>query len=250
MIDTHCHLLPGLDDGPPDPAAARALAVQLVRQGISQVVCTPHVSRRYPVERAQATTAVQQLRVDFDRAGISLGLHLAAEVTPERVLQAGAAPLQFRAISGRFLLVEVVQSTQLATLALVQTTLALSQLTPVFGHPERCRAVQRRPDALRALRDDGALVQVVAPSLLGRWGPEASATAWQLIDQGLVDLLASDAHGALRRRPHLREAADLVAERFGDDTRTALTERTPRRLLEDDPLQDNPDLAPPDRSPR
>lgn len=242
MIDTHCHLLPGLDDGPPDLPAARELAVQLVRQGIVEVVCTPHLSRRYPIERAQARAAMQKLGADLDRAGVSLRLHLAAEVTPERVTQDGAARLQFRAIAGRFLLVEIVQATPLATLRLVQTTLARYRLTAVFGHPERCRAVQRRPEALRALRDDGALVQVVAPSLLGRWGPEASATAWELIDQGLVDLLASDAHGFLRRRPHLREAAVLVAERFGDDVRTALTERTPRRLLDHD--QQNEELEP------
>ena len=237
MIDTHCHLLPGLDDGPPTVAASRELALQLVRQGITQVVCTPHLSRRYPVEGAQARAAMQELSADLHSAGISLGLHLAAEVTPERIMQDGAARLQFRAIAGRYLLVEIVQPTPLATLRLVQTTLARSQLTTIFGHPERCRAVQRQPEALRELRDNGALVQVVAPSLLGRWGPEASATAWELIDQGLVDLLASDAHGFLRRRPHLRAAADLVAERFGDDIRAALTERTPRRLLEHDHVQ-------------
>lgn len=238
MIDTHCHLLPGLDDGPPTLAAARELAVQLARQGISEVVCTPHLSRRYPVERAQAAAAMKNLNADLNRAGIFLRLHLAAEVTPERVIQAGTARLHFRAIAGRFLLVEIVQSTPLATLELVQTTLARYRLTPVFGHPERCRAVQRQPEALRALRDDGALVQVVAPSLLGRWGPETSATAWELIDHGLVDLLASDAHGFLRRRPHLRAAADLVAERFGDDARAALTETTPRRLLDHDELHE------------
>jgi protein-tyrosine phosphatase len=231
MIDTHCHLLPGLDDGPPDLPAARELAVQLVRQGISEVVCTPHLSRRYPTERAQARTALQTLSTDLQGAGIALRLHLAAEVTPERVLQEGAR-LQFRAIADRFLLVEIVQPTPLATLGLMQSTLARHGLTAIFGHPERCRAVQRHPEALAALRDEGALVQVVAPSLLGRWGPDASATAWELIDQGLVDLLGSDAHGYLRRRPHLRKAADLVAERFGADARASLTETTPRRLLD------------------
>lgn len=242
MIDTHCHLLPGLDDGPSDLAGSRELALQLARQGISEVVCTPHLSRRYPVERAQATTALQALTADLDQEGIVLRLHLAAEVTPERVMQDGVARLQFRAIAGRFLLVEVIQPTPIATLELVQATLARYRLTPVFGHPERCRAVQRQPEALRALRDGGALVQIVAPSLLGRWGQEASTTAWKLIDQGLVDLLASDAHGFLRRRPHLREAADLVARRFGDDARAALTERTPRRLLDHD--QPNEEVEP------
>jgi protein-tyrosine phosphatase len=174
---------------------------------------------------------LQTLSTDLQGAGIALRLHLAAEVTPERVLQEGAR-LQFRAIADRFLLVEIVQPTPLATLGLMQSTLARHGLTAIFGHPERCRAVQRHPEALAALRDEGALVQVVAPSLLGRWGPDASATAWELIDRGLVDLLGSDAHGYLRRRPHLRKAADLVAERFGADARASLTEATPRRLLD------------------
>lgn len=234
MIDTHCHLLPGLDDGPPDLAESRELAVQLIRQGISEVVCTPHLSRHYPVDLAQATAAFTEVTADFEQQGISLRLHLAAEVTPERVMLEGPAKLQLRAISGRFLLVEIIQPTPLATLELVQTTLAGYRLRTIFGHPERCRAVQRRPEVLRELRDGGALVQVVAPSLLGRWGPEAGTAAWELIDQGLVDLLASDAHGYLRRRPHLRAAADLVAERFGDDARAALTERAPGRLLDPD----------------
>ena len=232
MIDTHCHLLPALDDGPADVAGARELASQLARQGVAEVVCTPHLSRRYPVEHTQATAALKKLRADIEREGIPLRLHLAAELTPEWVVQETPDRLRSRAIAGRFLLVEIVRPTPLATLGLVQTTLAQHRLRTVFGHPERCSAVQRQPEALRALRDDGALVQIVAPSLLGRWGPEASTTAWQLIDQGLADLIGSDAHGVLRRRPHLRAAAELVAERFGEDARRALTERAPRRLLD------------------
>jgi protein-tyrosine phosphatase len=234
MIDTHCHLLPGLDDGPSDLAEARELAFQLVRQGVSEVVCTPHLSRRYPVEERQAKAALELLSGALEEEGTPLRLHLAAEVTPERVIHETPPGLELRAIAGRFLLVEIGQPTPLATLELMQRTLAGYGLRTVFGHPERCRAVQRQPDALRALRDDGALVQIVAPSLLGRWGPEAGATAWELLERGLVDLLASDAHGLVRRRPHLRAAAELVADRFGEDARTALTVGTPKRLLEPD----------------
>ena len=60
---------------------------------------------------------------------------------------------------------------------------------------------------------------MVAPSLIGRWGRETSGAAFELIDAGLVDLLGSDAHGAERRRPHLFEAAELVARRWGDEVR-------------------------------
>ena len=234
MIDTHCHLLPGLDDGPPDSASSLELAGALVAQGVTQVVCTPHFSRRYPVEHRSAAEALERLRHDLERAEVPLELHLGAEATPQRAVEEIGAQLQLRAIAGRFLLVEIAQPTPLSALRLVQTTLAGYGLTTVLGHPERARTVQRNPEMLRTLRDGGALVQVVAPSLLGRWGPETAATAWELIDRGLVDLLASDAHGHRRRRPHLREAADRVAQRYGDDARVELTERAPRELLEHD----------------
>ncbi len=232
MIDTHCHLLPGLDDGPPDTAAAIALAAALAGQGVTQVICTPHFSRRYPVGRAAAAAALEALRPDLERAGIGLELHLGAEATPERVLEEPDDELRGRAIAGRFLLVEIVASTALTTLGLVRRRLAELDLTAVFGHPERCRAVQRQPEALRGLRDEGALVQVVAPSLIGRWGPETGGAALELIDAGLVDLLGSDAHGAERRRPHLLAAAELVGRRWGDEVRATMTERMPARLLE------------------
>jgi protein-tyrosine phosphatase len=232
VIDTHCHLLPGLDDGPPDTPAAIALAAALADQGVTQVVCTPHFSRRYPVDRAAARAALERLRPQLERERIPLELHLGAEATPERVLEEPDEELQARSIAGRFLLVEVVGSTALATLELVQHRLAPLDLVAVFGHPERCRTVQRRPEALRALRDEGALVQVVAPSLIGRWGLETSGAALELIDAGLVDLLASDAHGAERRRPHLLAAAEMVARRWGDEVRATMTERMPAHLLE------------------
>ena len=232
MIDTHCHLLPGLDDGPSETAGSIALAAALAAQGVTKVVCTPHFSRRYPVDRAVAAAALHQLRPALEREGIRLELHLGAEATPERVLQEPDHELRGRSIAGRFLLVEIVGSTALTTLELVRRRLAQLDLIAVFGHPERCRAVQRKPEALRALRDEGALVQIVAPSVIGRWGRETSGAALELIDAGLVDLLGSDAHGAERRRPHLFAAAELVARRWGDEARVTMTERMPARLLE------------------
>jgi protein-tyrosine phosphatase len=94
--------------------------------------------------------------------------------------------------------------------------------------------VQRHLGVLDPFRADGALLQVVAPSLLGRWGPEVEAAAWHLVDTGRADLLGSDAHSTRRRRPHLSEVRDLIAERLGDGVLSELTERRPRLLFDSD----------------
>jgi protein-tyrosine phosphatase len=119
-----------------------------------------------------------------------------------------------------------------ASLAAIFERLREAGLGTVFAHPERCRAVQRRPGILDSFRSDGALLQVVAPSLVGRWGPGTEAAAWRLVAPGRAALLASDAHGASRRRPHLAAACELIAERLGDAVVEELTEVKPRLVLD------------------
>ena len=105
-------------------------------------------------------------------------------------------------------------------------------MSTVLAHPERCGAVQSDPHLLDHLRDEGAYVQVVAPSLTGRRATREGDAAWELLDRGRVDLIASDAHGSRRRPCQLDAAEVLVTERFGPAALRGLTSDAPRRLLE------------------
>ena len=230
MIDTHCHLLPGLDDGPSSDEGAAALAARLVESGVSLVLCTPHYSSRYPTDQGEAMSRESAFLRRLERDGVDLELTLAAEVSPERAVAAVDEELITRSIGGNFLLVELLPDTAAVTLATICERLAALDLLPIFAHPERCRALARSFDPLDEARRQGALVQVVARSLLGRWGAEIRTVAWRLVDTGRADLLASDAHhrgqgGALLR------AAELVAERLGDAVRSELTVRRPGLVL-------------------
>jgi protein-tyrosine phosphatase len=104
-------------------------------------------------------------------------------------------------------------------------------LLPIFAHPERCRAVQRHPVLLEEARARGALVQIVAPSLIRRWGRGVASAAWGLLGAGWVDLLGSDAHGIRRRGVHLAEAVELIGKRFGPEVSRDLVRRNPARVL-------------------
>lgn len=232
MIDTHCHLLPALDDGPRTREEAVELARRLADQGVAVVVCTPHFSRRYPTSHELARERFEATTADLRAAGVELELVLAAEIGPAHTVSSPLGDLAERSIGRRYLLVEVQPDTPGAFFASAAGRLAEGGLQPIFAHPERCRAVARHGNALDAARAQGALVQVVAPSLIGRGGAEIAATAWRLVERGQVDLLASDAHGVRRRRVRLRDACALVDRRVGEEVRRRLTERNPVLVLE------------------
>jgi protein-tyrosine phosphatase len=229
VIDTHCHLLPGLDDGPRTPEESLDLAESLVRDGIDRVLCTPHYSAQFPTSHAEAADRLRELTPALERAG--LATVLAAEVSPGHAVSAPLEELRARAIGGRYLLVEVLRDTPAAFFGSVFARLEEISLVPVFGHPERCRALQRSGRLADRILRDGGLLQVVAPSLIGRFGEEASAAAWRLVDTGRAALVASDAHGTRRRSCHLGDAAGLVASRLGATAADELTLHGPARLL-------------------
>lgn len=232
MIDTHCHLLPRLDDGPASDAEAVDLARRLVADGTRRVLCTPHFSNLFPTAHADAVERLRGLVPLLEATGVRLELSLAAEIGPGFAASAPIEELMERTIDGRFALVEVLSDTAPTALAAIRERFAQEGVRLILGHPERCRALHRHPGILDRLREEGALLQVVAPSLLGRWGRRVEAAAWRLVDTGRADLLGSDAHGMKRRRPHLRETCDLIERRLGSGVVAALTEHGPASVLD------------------
>lgn len=232
MIDTHCHLLPDLDDGPSTLRDAVALANKLVADGVRFVLCTPHYSRHFPTEHTHAENRLTELREALDRASVKLQMRLAAEIGPAFAVSSPLPELQRRSISDRYLLVEILPDSPGGVFDAVTDRLEEVGLAPIFAHPERCRAVQRHPTLVEGARERGALIQVVAPSLIRRWGRGVASAAWGLVGAGWVDLLGSDAHGAGRRGVHLAEAAELIEARFGTRTAEDLVVRNPTRVVE------------------
>jgi protein-tyrosine phosphatase len=231
VIDTHCHLLPGLDDGPDGIDDALALAQRLVEDGVSAVLCTPHYSRLFPTDHAEAVKRLAELRHVLAANSIEIELELAAEVGPALAVSAPLEELSRRSIGGRYLLVEVLPDSPAGLFDAATDRLEEVGLVPVFGHPERSRAVQRHPTLVEDAQRRGALIQLVAPSLLGRWGRGVASAAWGLLGAGWVDLIGSDAHGAQRRGVHLAETMELVAERLGADVARAVMRINPARVL-------------------
>jgi protein-tyrosine phosphatase len=232
VIDTHCHLLPELDDGPPTESLSVALARRFIAEGVTHVLCTPHYTRQFPTSHEDALAQLDVVRRALTAHRLGLQTSLAAEVGPDFAVSAPLGELGRRSVADAYLIVEVMPDSPNAMFETVARRLAEADLVPIYAHPERCRSVQLDVSALAAARQAGALVQVVAPSVLGRWGERTAVCAWHLLDDGLVDLLASDAHGPTQRTVHLREARAAVASQVGHEVAACITKTNPAAVLE------------------
>ncbi len=233
MIDTHCHLLPALDDGPRSHEESLALAASLVADGIDRVLCTPHYSPQFPTRHEDAVERLRELEPDLGALGLQATL--AAEVSPGHAVTSPLDELEARGIAGRYLLVEVLRDTPAPFFEALFARLEPVSLLPVIAHPERCRVLQRQGALVDWIRRRGGVLQVVAPSLLGRFGADAAGAAWRFVDTGRAGLVASDAHGTRRRSVHLGDAAEQIASRLGEAAAADLTEHRPARILAGDP---------------
>lgn len=216
MIDLHCHVLPGVDDGPATLAEALDLAQGAAEAGIDTIVATPHVDFAYPDNDADRVhAAVAALQRELDAAGIAVHVLPGAEVGITRAASLGDDELRRLALGGGpWLLLECPLSRTLGTgFVTAARGLALRGHRILLAHPERSPVFQRDPAALEELVAGGMLTQVTAAALTGRFGRTVRDVALRMVGAGLVHVAASDAHG--RDRP-ASVAAELGAAGLGE----------------------------------
>lgn len=239
VIDLHCHLLPGIDDGPGTMDESVAMARAFVAAGTERVAVTPHVSWDHPHVTADAIAAgVEALRGALDDAGVPLDVVPGAEIALSRAGDLDAEALRSLALGdGPWLLVEPPFSPSLAGIEAVIDALLLGGHRLLLAHPERSPSLAKDPERLRPYVDAGMLCQVTAGSLTGEFGRTVQRAARQMVDHGLAHVLASDAHDALRRPPGMAEAAAAL----GDPELAAwLTTRVPAAIVAGAPIPERP----------
>ncbi len=236
-VDLHLHLLPGVDDGPPDQPASLAHAERLALSGVHEATVTPHVGHPwFPLEVATIPERTRELQAAIDAAGIDLRLHPGGEIHPEGATGLSAIELDVIAHGppgARWVLLEVpfagIGEPFLAACAHVRER----GFGLLIAHPERAEGFL--PGGHELLRHElaaGALLQVNVCSLLGRQGPEARAGAVKLVRGGHAYVLASDGHGG--NRAHTLAAGPPAARAAGAPAQRSrrLTEDNPRFLLQ------------------
>ena len=250
VIDLHTHVLPGLDDGPEDLAGAIALARAAERAGTEVLVATPHISSEYAVDPLEVPERVQALRAELSAAGVGISLATGGELAPERAAELDAAEIDaIRLGDGDCVLLECPFVPSGALVELAAERLWGAGLRVLLAHPERSPVFLRRRDALAALVARGALVQLTAGSLRGDFGRTAQGCCDELLDRGLVHVVASDAHDTAARSPELLEPVAVAVRNRGLPPALVdwLTRDAPLALLTGDRLPTRPSGGAPRR---
>jgi protein-tyrosine phosphatase len=229
VIDLHCHILPGIDDGPATIEDAMALARVAASDGTRTVVATPHVSWEYPNTAKQIAALVEQVNLRLHDEAIALEVRAGAELAMTRIGDIGAHELSRLTLGGgRWLLVEPPFAPVAAGLDALVAELQQRGYRVVLAHPERCVALHRDRAMLERIVESGALTSITAGSLDGKFGGEVRRFALELIHAELAHNVASDAHHASHRSPTI--AAELERAGLGA-LRAWLTEEVPGAIL-------------------
>jgi protein-tyrosine phosphatase len=222
MIDIHTHLLPGVDDGSPTVEVSVPVLERFRKDGVTVLVCTPHLKAtdalRAPIERHRAileklvakAPPVPELllgwEIMLDAPGADLRpphLHLG---------ESGAALVEF-------------PRTHVPPGATAEILrIRMSGVTPVIAHPERYQ--QCTPDLVHQWRSAGAVIQMDAVMVFGN--APMSRLARKLLEEGLVDCIASDTHGDARS---LKMARDWLEGIDAHEQAELLCTINARRLL-------------------
>jgi len=233
MIDLHCHILPGLDDGSPDLDTSLAMARVALDDGIETIVATPHCFVDAGPTPAQIRTATQQLQAALDDGDLPLTVLPGAEVRaqPQLAEMVSRGEVMTVADGGDYLLIEPPFIGIPNYLEQLCFELQIAGITPILAHPERADLVRRQPELCERLVERGCLIQVNAPSLHGQYGRAIRRIAADLIRRELVHIVASDAHNATSRPPVLSKVRRAVVQAAGEDAFRQMTELGPGEII-------------------
>lgn len=237
MIDLHCHILPGIDDGAKTLDMSLEMARIAVADGITTLACTPHIyPGMYMNDGPGIAAARDALQAELDRAGIALQLVVGADVHLVPGLLEGLKSGRIPTLNNsRYLLLEPSHTTPPPRFEESVFNLIASGYTPVITHPERLTWVEGHFPVFGRLIQQGAWMQVTAGALTGVFGQRAKYWGERFVGEGMTHVLATDAHSTGRRLPRLSEGLAVVARLVGDEEARRMVLDRPQAILDNRP---------------
>src|SRR5579875_477060 len=239
MTDIHCHILPGIDDGPPSWEMTAEMCRIAAEDGITHIVATPHANDAYAYDRDRFTQMLGQLHDAADgKLTFSLGCDF--HFSWDNIQDALANPQRYTIGESQYLLIEFSDHGLPPTLRQDIFALRSCGLVPIITHPERNQPLLKQPELVLHMIEQGCLVQVTAGALTGAWGSRSQKMVEWLLELEAVHVIASDAHDPVRRRPILSRARDALAAKLGGETAHALVIANPEAIVEGRSLPERP----------
>lgn len=219
MIDIHCHILHGLDDGAQNLIDSLEMAKAAVNNGIHKVVATPHhKTSRYNNPKSAIVEKVNELNELLQENQVPLEVLLGQEVRIFGDFVEDYKNEQILTVNlQNYVLIEFPSNHVPSYTERLFYDIQMKGLIPVIVHPERNSQIMEQPDKLYNLIEKGALSQVTASSVTGDLGKKIQKFSFRLIDSNLTHFVATDAHNITSRPFNLAEAYSIIEKEFGID---------------------------------
>lgn len=234
LIDVHSHLLPGVDDGPRTLDEACEMCRTYAKCGYTTVIATPHMSNpAFDVSPEDVRARTREVQAACAQQGVELEVLPGAEVRLEPAMldKVDSGRVLSLGDSGRYLLIELPRQ-MMPRLDYLGAQLAERRVTPIIAHPERNIGIRRCPGRLSELVEAGWLVQITAGALIGTLGSRSMKAARFFVKQGLVHLVATDAHGTPPLSPDRTRAVERCISMLAGQQRVdALLRKNPAQIV-------------------
>lgn len=237
MIDLHCHILPGIDDGARDLKESLEMARIGVDQGFTQIVATPHYgSGKFSSEIYDVKRLVAELNEGLEARNIKLSILSGMEVRLTAGVMESLSEGKILSINqGPYVLLELSIMQVPAGFENFVRMMINSQKKLVLAHPEKNFEIQRRPsiiyDLLTAFDPGDLLIQITADSITGDAGQTAMQTAKYLLKNDLAHIIATDAHSAVERSPRIADALSLASYIVGHEMANRMVKDWPGDIV-------------------
>jgi len=238
LVDIHCHLLAGLDDGPRTDDDALAMCRMAYEEGTRLISATAHQSETWPeVTPERIRRATRRLQLQLAEAQIELSVFPCGEVMvhPELEESCAVGRLLTIADAGRYLLVEMPHHLYVNLGGMVES-LCATGVRPILAHPERCPDLLHGSGEIEGLIEAGCLVQVSTHSITepGSRRDERALRSW--FERDIPHVLGSDGHSPRRRPPRIRAAYERVTRWAGSDVADRVARANGAAILRGLPL--------------
>lgn len=230
MIDIHCHLLYGVDDGAKKIEESVEMLKIAKKQGITGIVLTPHLRHgmfSYPLDKVEKHYEI--LKPHAQKLGIQLELGTEYHVATD-MIDAFKDGRCHSLADSQYILTEYSHASEYSFVHKMTMESTFAGYVPIIAHVERYACLDDI-DRIEELRRMGALIQINADSVLGLEGRRFKKYTRKLLKNRLVDVIASDSHGTQERVCNMQECYSVVAKKFGEDYAERIMQRIPSKII-------------------
>lgn len=234
MFDTHCHILPMVDDGSSSLQESLNMIKIAYDDGVRAMLATPH--KNHPIDFRPQKTAEESF--ELLRSAVmdiypDLELYLGAEfyITDDYLSVLEKNENELVTGNSRYILIEFDRSVSCEYMSDAVHELKVRGFRPIIAHAEMYSALTDSPENVYRLKDQGALIQLTVSSIEGKRGSRITSFCEDLIKNSAVDFAASDAHGEQRRKPLLSSAYKKVTELAGKDAADRMFVINPQLMI-------------------